>query len=144
MRKRFNETVASATKALALSYNIAKRYRTTIACIVTAFLFSISFLITPSRDTVEHDAAKLERKIYHRQDVLEEYVEQALATPVDKWLDLEDFPDDMVIYKYNADTLQSWVNQFPIHNDDVDVLPLWHRLNYLNSRSLYSTPLDRI
>ena len=141
MKKRLNEIAVKVVEFFAASYNMAKRYRTAIACIVTAFLFSISFLITPTRDTVEHDAAKLERKIHHRQDVLEEYVQQALDCPVDQWLDLEGFPEDMVIYKYNADTLQSWVNQFPINNDDVDILPLWHRLNYLNSRSLYSTPL---
>ena len=141
MKMRLKGIAASIADELSAAYSIARRYRTAVACIVTAFLFAISFVITPSRDTVEHDAAKLERKIHHRQSVLEEYVGKAMATPVDKWLDLEDFPEDMVIYKYNADTLQSWVNQFPIHNDDVDVLPLWHRLNYLNSRSFYSTPL---
>ena len=56
-------------------------------------------------------------------------------------LDIEGFPEDMVIYKSHADTIQSWINQFPINNDEVDVIPLWYRLHYMNSRSLFNTPL---
>ncbi|MBR5856371.1 MAG: GHKL domain-containing protein [Bacteroidales bacterium] len=141
MKRRLNEIAAYVAEIVSELCRFANKYRTTIACMATAFLFLISFLITPTRDTVEHDAVKLKRKIHYRQSLLEEYTKKALECPVDEWLNLEEFPDDMVIYKYNADTLQSWVNQFPIHNDDVDVLPLWHRLNYLNSKSLHSTPL---
>ena len=122
-------------------YKAVMENSTAVACFVTLLFFSISFLITPSRDTVERDAGKLERKIQQRQHLLEEYVQMAFDNPVDQWLQIDDFPQDMIIYKYNADTLQTWVNQFPIHNDDVDVLPLWYRLHYLNTRSLYNTPL---
>ena len=53
-------------------------------------------------------------------------------------------PEDMVIYKYNADTIQSWVNQFPISNDEVDVYSSWYRLHYLTSKSLYNPPLAQL
>ncbi len=139
--ERIKVAVHTVSRAFRCGYGIIKRYRTTVACIITALLFSFSFIMTPSRDSTRKEAARLERKIKQRQQILERYVYQALETPVDKWLELEDFPDDMVIYKYNADTIQSWLNQFPINNDEVDVIPLWYRLHYMNSKSLFNTPL---
>lgn len=122
-------------------FNWVASNSTLIACLLTIVFFSVSFLINPGRDTVEREARRLEKGIQQRQSLLESYVQMALDNPVDEWLDFDEFPDDMVIYKYNADTLQSWVNQFPIHNDDVDVMPLWYRLHYLNTRSLFKAPL---
>lgn len=118
-----------------------KKYRTAALFAVGLFFFAISFFVIPQRYSAEKDARKLERKIHLRQNILEEYAVRALEMPVNQWLHFEDFPEDMVIYKYNDDTLQSWVNQFPIGNDDVDVLPLWYQLHYLNSANFYTTPL---
>lgn len=124
-----------------ICYVILKDYRTTAACVLAALTFLVSFFTTSNRHSIERDAAKLERRIQHRQRILENYVQKAFDNPVDKWLEIEDFPEDMVIYKYNADTIQTWVNQFPINNDESDVIPLWYRLHYMNSRSLFNTPL---
>ena len=115
--------------------------RTAVLLCVAALLFLVSYVAVPSGAGLETEAAKMERKIHNRQAILEKYVEEALEKPVDEWLQFEDFPSDMVIYRYNADTLQSWVNQFPVANDEVDVLTLWYGINHLNSRSLYSAPL---
>ncbi len=128
-------------KGVKRAYDILIKYHTAAACIMTALLFSISFLAPTNNRSVEKEAAKLEKRIRQRQQILEDYVQKAFDTPVEERLELEDFPDDMVIYRYNADTIQSWVNQFPINNDEVDVLPLWYRLHYMNSRSLFNTPL---
>ena len=141
MREKLKDIGNRFVSWFSVPYNMVRRYSTGLACLVTALFFAISFLITPTRETVERDASKLERKIQQRLALLDGYVGRAFENPVDEWLKIEDFPQDMVIYKYNADTLQTWVNQFPIHNDDVDVMPLWYRLHYLNTRSLYNTPL---
>lgn len=122
-------------------WEVLEKHHTAAACIVTALLLSFSFLNPFTTPSVEKEAMRLEKKIRQRQAILEEYAAQALKTPVDTVLSFKDFPEDMVIYKYNADTIQSWVNQFPINNDEVDVLPLWYRLHYMNSRSLFNTPL---
>lgn len=122
-------------------YDVLVKYHTAVACVMTALLFSISFLTPANYQSIEKESAKLEKRIRQRQHILEGYVEKAFEIPVEERLQLEDFPDDMVIYRYNADTIQSWVNQFPINNDEVDVLPLWYRLHYMNSRSLFNTPL---
>ena len=120
---------------------ILSRNRTAVLLVVAALLLLVSYVAVPSGAALDGSASKLERRIHNRQQILEGYVEKTFETPVDEWLELEDFPDDMVIYRYNADTLQSWANQFPVANDEVDVLTLWYSINHLNSRSLYSAPL---
>ena len=101
----------------------------------------LSYFVAPRGIEIQKEAAKLEKKVHSRQHILQGYVQRALEIPVDEWMRFDDLPDDMVIYRYNADTLQSWANQFPVANDEVDVLTLWYRINHLNSRSLYNAPL---
>ncbi len=129
-------------RALAhMAYGVLKKYRTLIACAIAVVLFIVSFLAPVERYSIEKESSKIEKKIRQRQQILEKYVQMAFEVPVEERLDIEGFPEDMVIYKYNADTIQSWINQFPINNDEVDVIPLWYRLHYMNSRSLFNTPL---
>ncbi len=115
--------------------------KTSVFLVVAAVLLLVSFIAVPSGAGLEGEALRMERKIHSRQQLLERYVEEAFNTSVDDWLRFEDFPSDMVIYRYNADTLQSWVNQFPVANDEVDVLTLWYGINHMSSRSLYNSPL---
>ncbi len=115
--------------------------KTSVFLFFAIALLLISYVSEPSGAGLEENAAKMERRIHSRQRILEGYVAKAFETPVDEWLKFKDFPSDMVIYRYNADTLQSWANQFPVANDEVDVLTLWYGINHLNSRSLYNAPL---
>lgn len=117
------------------------RNRTAVLLFLAALFLLVSYMAVPSGAALENYTAKLEKRIHARQHILQEYVARAMDTPVDEWLKFDDFPSDMVIYRYNADTLQSWVNQFPVANDEVDVLTLWYGINHLNSRSLYNAPL---
>lgn len=117
------------------------RQRSVVLFSVAVLLALFSYVVVPSGEELGRDIAKLERRIQERQQVLGEYVGRAFEVPVGEWLSFKDFPSDMVLYRYNADTLQSWVNQFPVANDEVDVLTLWHRINHLNSRSLFNAPL---
>lgn len=133
--------LAKVRAALAGAVRLVFRYRTTAFLSLAVVLVLVSYFAVPSGKGLEEDVARLEKRIHSRQEILQEYVDIALETPVDEWLRFDDLPDDMVIYRYNADTLQSWANQFPVANDEVDVLTLWYRINHLNSRSLFSTPL---
>lgn len=133
-----------ANTAAQLVKRIAKalwQNRTALFLSLAALLLLVSYVAVPSGAGIGNEAAKLEKRIHARQQILEEYVASAMNAPVDEWLRFDDFPDDMVIYRYNADTLQSWANQFPVANDEVDVLTLWYGMNHLNSRSLYNAPL---
>lgn len=120
------------------------RYRTRVLLIIAAIFILLSLIVRPQGHLFERDVKKLEHKIQGRQKILENFAVQALDYSVDEWLSLKDFPEDMVIYKYNADTIQSWLNEFPIGNDEVDVLPLWYRMHYLSTKSLYNNPLAYI
>ncbi|MBP5211167.1 MAG: hypothetical protein J6Z27_04975, partial [Bacteroidales bacterium] len=102
--------------------------------IVLAFvLFLFSFITSDAEHKLSRQVHKTERILHKKQKLLDKYVRQAQDTPVSQWLDFPDFPDDMVLYKYDADTLQSWVNQFSISNDEVDVIPLSYRLHYMSN-----------
>ena len=94
--------------------------------IAAASLLAVSLLLAglssigsnPSRQT-ENTVRKLERKIDRRMAEMDRYVQKAIQTPADEWLDLEGLPSDMVIYRYVDDSLQSWRNRFPVLNDDI-------------------------
>ena len=94
--------------------------------IAAASLLAVSLLLAglssigsnPSRQT-ENTVRKLERKIDRRVAEMDRYVQKAIQTPADEWLDLEGLPSDMVIYRYVDDSLQSWRNRFPVLNDDI-------------------------
>lgn len=109
-----------------------------------AVLMLLSVLISPQGTSLDGTAARVERELNKRQQLLESFANKALETPVNSWLSFENFPQDMVIYRYNADTLQSWVNQFPINNDEVDIDAVtysqMYRLHYFDSRSQYNSP----
>ncbi|MBQ0007015.1 MAG: hypothetical protein KBS57_06415, partial [Alistipes sp.] len=94
-----------------------------------------------SSTTVRRETRRVQRALTSREEILDRYVVKAMKTPPGEWVSFQDFPDDMVIYSYCADTIQSWVNRFPINNDEVDLTPLWYHLNDMDNKSLFNTPL---
>ena len=117
----------------------------TIVLAVTALLaFLLSFIAPVSQKLDERQVSRVERHLLKKQKQMEKYVHQVQEMPVDEWIRLPGFPEDMVLYRYNADTLQSWVNEFSISNDEVDVPPLWYRLHFMSNDNLYNTPLAYI
>lgn len=115
--------------------------RESILIIVSLILIFISFIEFSSSFSIERKVKNLESRIQNRQVILEKYAKKALEGPYTKFLEMPDLPDDMVIYRYCADTLQSWVNQLPISNDDIDYYSFGYRINYLSSRGVANTPL---
>lgn len=103
-------------------------------CLIVSFLH-----ISPN--SVSRNAKRMEKNLHHRERILDKHIEKAFNIPEDHWLDIKNFPEDMVIYRYVADTLQSWANLFPISNDDVDITPFWYRIHDLNNTNIYNTPL---
>ena len=141
MKNRFKEKTAWLNGYYVASVSFLKRYRTLLASSVAILFFAIASLVTPTQSSVEGEVDRLEKRLQNRERQLERYAIEALDNPVDQWYKPEDFPEDMVIYKYNADTLQCWVNQFPISNDEVDAIPLWYTLGYANSENIWNMPL---
>ncbi|MFA6712967.1 MAG: hypothetical protein WCR82_03675, partial [Bacteroidales bacterium] len=109
--------------------------------VISILLLALSFVVTDYNINLKGEIHQVERRLHQKERLMENYAKQAMEVPVDKWASFENLPEDMVLYKYNADTLQSWANQFPISNDETDVYPFLYRLQYMSNRNLYSTPL---
>ncbi|MDD2293644.1 MAG: hypothetical protein PHD07_05490, partial [Bacteroidales bacterium] len=106
-------------KYYARAKDFLKRYSAEIFGIIAVVLFIASFLNPRYENRLVREASRVQRSLQRQQRVMEKYALRALQTPPDTWLEVDDLPQDMVLYKYNADTLQSWVHQFPISNDEV-------------------------
>lgn len=111
--------------------------------VLSIAIFILSFHTRSYQSIINHEVRKVERNVHKRQALLDEYVVKAINTPNNQWLDF-DVPEDLVIYKYCGDTIQSWINGFPISNDEVDVYPFLYRLQYMSNGNLFSTPLAYI
>ena len=111
-----------------------------VALIVAAvIMYAISALVGTGRSDVTSAAKEMSRKVETRMNLLDTYIGQALEGDPSAWLDLQGLPEDMVVYRYFDDSLQSWVNQFPLRNDDIHLRTLVQRLG--DSRSSLSSPL---
>ena len=76
-------------------------------------------------------ALRAKRVIEARLSILDGLTDKALDQNTAQWLNPGKVPDDMVIYRYNADTLQSWVNTFPQINDDIVSRPEFQNISSL-------------
>ena len=95
---------------------------------VALVLIVASLVTTRSHPDTASAARDLGKRVERRVDVLEGYVRQALEADPDSWLRLEGFPEDMVLYRYRDDTLQTWAHQFPLRNDDIRARTVVQRL----------------
>lgn len=112
---------------------INKRF--TLATFVTALaLFILSLAGNDSVNNSGKVARSFGKKVDRRLELLDKYVKEALDTPEGELIGLPNLPDDMVIYRYQNDSLQSWCNQFPLLNDDISIKIVYQRLTNLKSR----------
>lgn len=64
-------------------------------------------------------SARVSRNLDRRLAILESHVSEELSSPAEEHEIFELFPDDMVLYRYEMDTLRCWHNVFPVLNDDI-------------------------
>lgn len=116
-------------------------YRLFRALFIAALvLFAFSFVRRDYTSKVKSEASQIERSLHRLQERASSYVEAALAPEIDP-ARLEDLPEDIVIYRYNNDTLQYWFNRFPIGNDNLDAYPFSYRLEPHSSLNANAAPL---
>ena len=98
-----------------------------------AFFMFIMSLVSNNigRDT-DSVAIKAGHRLEQRLKILDSYIEQASDTEKCDLLEMK-LPDDMVIYRYVNDTLQSWCNQFSIINDDIANRMIFQRISDMNN-----------
>ena len=86
---------------------------------VAFLLLGINVFLNRRSDFSELVANHMDMVLNKRFSILESYMEEALEQDKTRWLDLKSVPEDMVIYRYCNDSLQSWCNQFSVDNDDI-------------------------
>ena len=113
-----------------------------IFLLISLILFFLS--LTVNRSTVNPDkfAATVEKRIAERMRILDRFASEALNSNQEEWLELKNLPKDMVIYRYEYDTLQSWCNQFPIINDNISSRMVFHTITSLKTDLI--SPLTKI
>lgn len=109
---------------------------------VAAAIFSLSLVVNTSPRDSERAAYRTGRLVEKRMRILDGHIKTALESDHSQWLELEDLPEDMVVYRYVYDTLQSWCNQFPIINDDTGNRLIFQK--FTNLRTSLLSPLAEI
>ena len=114
----------------------------TICILAALLLFAASLLINTSIQNADHVAQRVGHRLEKRMEVLDGFMQKAMDEDHNKWLILEDLPEDMVIYRYIYDTIQSWCNQFPVINDNISSRLIYQRISNLLPN--IDSPLSRI
>lgn len=94
-------------------------------------LVAISVLVNRDADFSGMAARRTARLIEARMERLEGYMDEVSRLDRGAWPDLDDFPEDMVVYRYDDDSLRCWCNQFTLDNDDISRKPYIQRLRNL-------------
>lgn len=109
------------------------------------FLLAVVFFaMSMSGGSLDNDSQKIarrtERRINERIQILEKHIAGVLNSSPSSDFN-RSIPEDMVIYRYVNDSLTSWINQFPIINDDISSRMVIQRLT--NFRTRLTSPLTR-
>ena len=90
----------------------------------------------------ERAARRVGRAVNARLKTLDALSEKALQTPAGEWLELGTLPEDMVVYRYDDDTLSSWAGRFSTSNDALSSGVFFQSL--VNPRSGLRSPLSDV
>ncbi len=110
-----------------------------MALILALVLFVLSLASNNAGSNTDKVALETAARIEKRLSSLDENIERALETGRKELILPEGMPEDMVIYRYINDSLQSWSNQFSIINDNISSLLVFQRLT--DRRSQIVSPL---
>ncbi len=86
---------------------------------IAGVLLGVSVLSKRGTDLSDLATRRFSWRVTERVNRLESYMDEVLALPRGVWPNLADLPEDMVIYRYDDDTLKAWCHQFSLDNDDV-------------------------
>lgn len=117
--------------------------RLPLTALILALVF---FVLSMAGNNAGSDTDKVARdmaeRIEDRLEILDRYVHTALETDRKELILPEGLPEDMVIYRYINDSLQSWSNQFSIINDDISSRLVFQRLT--DRRGQIISPLTEV
>lgn len=110
--------------------------------ILALLLFVLSLAGNDAGSNTDKVAVETAARIEKRLTILDGYIQEALDTDKKELILPEGLPDDMVIYRYINDSLQSWSNQFSIINDNISSMLVFQRLT--DRRSQIVSPLTEV
>lgn len=113
-----------------------------VGLVLSLAFFVMSMAGSGSVEDIEKVAQKTASRIEKRLAVLDGYINTALETDNGDFILQKGIPEDMVVYRYVNDSLQSWINQFPIMNDDISSKMYFQRLTSFNRRII--SPLSDV
>lgn len=102
----------------------------------------LSVLLGRSTDYTDRAARDLSSALTERTSLLENYMKRALLSDEDGWMKVEGLPEDMVLYRYEGDSLQSWCHYFPVSDDGIEDRSLFKIAPTLSSTG--TSPLAEI
>ena len=122
--------------------HILRRYAWILLLLAAIVVVGVSLYARRGADFTETSARRVSEIISQRMDILDHYTALALEQSRNQWLDLEGLPEDMVVYRYVEDSLQSWCHQFTVDNDDISQRVLVQR--FPNLRYNLVSPLSQV
>ena len=118
------------------------RHLAHVMFVLAIVMFVMSMVGSSGAGDTERIAKSTRSRVEGRIEILEGYVDRALAAETDEYACLKDLPDDMIIYKYVNDSLKVWSNQFSVLNDDISNRMVFQRLTNLRNRIV--SPLTEV
>ena len=109
---------------------------------ISLLMFVLSMAGSSDIGDIEKVTQATQERLIKRMEVLDEYIGKVLETETGQWPDIGKVPDDIVIYRYVNDSLQSWNNQFIVFNDDISSRMIFQRMTSLQNRIV--SPLAEI
>ena len=86
---------------------------------VSVVFFGLTWMEMGQSSDISKAAASVEKRLERLEKRMDRYAGKVLDMPASQWADIGKVPDYMVIYKYVRDTLHSWINHFPLRNDEI-------------------------
>ena len=110
--------------------NIRKVLSATFLVLSAVFIIT-AFTVTRGPKDTRAAASRMESVLARQMAVLEEFSRQSLSDDDYSRLNLADIPSDMVIYRYSNDSLKAWSGEFPLINDDISRVMVFHTITNL-------------
>ncbi len=103
----------------------------TLGLLIVTGLFVAIVSVPYSTDTA---ALRVGGNVERRVRLMDKFIREAEDVPNDEFLHIENLPQDIVIYRYVNDSLQSWCNQFTEINDDISSKLIFSRVTNTPNR----------
>ena len=110
--------------------------------LAAAFVLVWATAIDSSPGNTDQAARRVGKVLSHRMARLDGYMQKALDGNWTEWMELDNLPSDMVVYRYVDNVLQSWDNTFIVLNDDIRSRVLFQRLTDPNNN--FTSPFSDI